>query len=63
MITLLGSTGYVGEAFVKEMTDRQMGFHEVSRSLIDYTDLEALIRYIQKFNPSFLIKLKAKFRI
>lgn len=55
MITLLGSTGYVGQAFVEEMTNRKIGFHEVGRGLVDYYDLEALVNYIQKFNPSFLI--------
>ena len=55
MITLIGSSGYVGQAFVKEMVKRKIGFHEVSRGLVDYYDLEALIDYIQKFNPSFII--------
>ena len=34
MITLLGSTGYVGQAFVEEMTNRKIGFHEVGRGLV-----------------------------
>ena len=55
MITLLGPTGYVGQAFAKEMTNRRIGFHEASRSLVNYYDLEALVNYIQRFNPSFII--------
>ena len=55
MIALLGSTGYVGQAFVKEMVRREIGFHEVNRNMIDYYDFEELVKYIGTFNPKFVI--------
>ena len=55
MITLIGSSGYVGQAFVKEMVKREIGFHEVNRSLIDYYNLDELLKYLSSFNPSIVI--------
>jgi dTDP-4-dehydrorhamnose reductase len=55
MILLLGSTGYVGQAFAQALRDRNQPFTALSRSQLDYTRYEALLKLLQEAKPSFLI--------
>jgi len=58
MIVLLGSTGYVGQAFSKYLTWRKSKFPfvEISRSKdFDYTDPKLLRNYLSIVRPKFLI--------
>ena len=55
MIVLLGSTGYIGEAFAAELHARKDPFTTLSRAQIDYTRYEVLLRFLQEKKPSFLI--------
>ncbi|WP_417740603.1 sugar nucleotide-binding protein [Rosistilla oblonga] len=55
MIILLGGTGYVGTAFQRKLTALQKTFRSVSRSEIDYTNLDALTTLIRDSNASLLI--------
>ena len=55
MILLLGSTGYIGEAFAHELRDRKETFTALSRAQIDYTRYEVLLKYLREKKPSFLI--------
>lgn len=55
MITLLGSTGYIGQAFAAELKRRQLPFDALSRSRLDYTNFEALLGYLRRAQPEFVI--------
>jgi UDP-glucose 4,6-dehydratase len=55
MVILLGSSGYIGQAFGKELTQRGIPFRPVSRKEINYTDYRALRTALQKEKPEFVI--------
>ena len=55
MITLLGSTGYIGQAFAAELKRRQLPFDALSRSRLDYTNFEVLLGYLRRTQPEFVI--------
>lgn len=55
MIVVLGASGYVGEAFVRELQDRGETFLAISRSQIDYTKFGELLRFLREKKPTFLI--------
>jgi len=55
MILLLGGTGYIGEAFARELQRRNEDFITLSRRDVDYTKFEVLLQYLQAKKPSFLI--------
>ena len=55
MVMLLGSSGYIGQAFAKELTQRRIPFRPVSRKEINYTDYRALRTALQKEKPEFVI--------
>jgi dTDP-4-dehydrorhamnose reductase len=55
MILILGSSGYVGGAFVRFFRDNDIPFVGVSRRETDYTDRDKLIRLIDELSPEFLI--------
>ena len=42
MILILGKSGYIGEAFVKEAKRRNIDYYALSRSEVDYTNFEKL---------------------
>lgn len=54
-IILLGASGYIGQAFSRELEKRALPFIPVSRKNIDYTILSTLVDYIQEVKPVFLI--------
>src|ERR1041384_4494729 len=55
MILLLGSTGYIGEAFAKELHRRKMEFVSLSRKQIDYTRFDLLLEFLKSQKPEFVI--------
>jgi len=55
MVILLGASGYIGQAFCKELKRRGIPFRPVSRKEIDYTDYRVLRATLQKEKPDFVI--------
>jgi len=55
MILLLGASGYIGQAFCRELRGRGMPFVPLSRAAFDYTQFSLLFEYVRKLRPSFLI--------
>ena len=57
MILLLGATGYIGEAFARQLTGRDHAFKSLSRKELDYTRFEVLSRFLSEQKPEFLINV------
>jgi dTDP-4-dehydrorhamnose reductase len=55
MIILLGSSGYLGQAFAQILTERQQAFKTLSRKEVDYTRGDVLLRFLRDTKPSFVI--------
>ncbi|MGD1087516.1 MAG: sugar nucleotide-binding protein [Verrucomicrobiota bacterium] len=55
MILLLGASGYIGEAFAKEMRRRKMNFIPLARKQIDYARFDLLLKFLKAKKPSFVI--------
>jgi dTDP-4-dehydrorhamnose reductase len=55
MILLLGATGYIGQAFAKELQRRKTGFIPLSRGQIDYTRFDLLLDFLKTKKPAFVI--------
>jgi dTDP-4-dehydrorhamnose reductase len=55
MILLLGSTGYVGQAFATELRRRGHSFIPLTRRAINYADFTLLFDYVRKVKPRFII--------
>jgi UDP-glucose 4,6-dehydratase len=55
MIVLLGATGYVGQAFDRELTARGESVVRLSRKKLDYTRYETLLEFLKETRPRFLI--------
>src|SRR5258706_16445288 len=55
MILLLGATGYIGEAFVRELTLRRKDFIPLSRKQVDYTHFDLLLEFLKAKKPEFVI--------
>src|SRR2546422_9200625 len=55
MILLLGATGYIGQAFARELMRRQWAFRALSRGQVDYSRFETLIEWLRSNKPSFVI--------
>jgi UDP-glucose 4,6-dehydratase len=55
MIVVLGASGYVGSAFVAELTRRRAECLALSRRTVDYTDFRALLAFLRERRPAFLI--------
>ena len=55
MVILLGASGYIGQAFGKELKRRGIPFRPVSRKQINYTDYRVLRTTLQKEKPEFVI--------
>ena len=56
MLTLLlGATGYVGQAFTRELRRRGSCFIPLTRSAVDYTCFEQLFDYVRKMKPELVI--------
>jgi len=55
MILLLGSTGYIGQAFAEELQKRMQPFTGLSRSQLDYTQFDLLLKFLREKKTSFVI--------
>lgn len=55
MIVLLGATGYIGQAFETALKQRGEQFLSLSRGQLDYTQFDALFRFLRDKKPKFLI--------
>ena len=55
MILLLGASGYIGEAFARELQRRKWPFTPVSRRDVDYTRFGVLMEFLKKNKPEFII--------
>ena len=55
MILLLGGTGYIGEAFRRELERRKLPFRNLSRSEVDYTLVDPLLAFLRANQPEFVI--------
>jgi len=55
MVFLLGATGYIGQAFDKELNQRGIPFRPLSRKEINYGDYRVLRTTLQKEKPEFVI--------
>ena len=55
MILLLGSSGYMGQAFATELRRRGDSFIPLTRKAINYADFNLLFDYVRKLRPEFII--------
>jgi dTDP-4-dehydrorhamnose reductase len=55
MVTLLGASGYIGQVFAKELTQRRIPFRPISRKEINYAEYRALRTALEKDKPEFVI--------
>jgi dTDP-4-dehydrorhamnose reductase len=55
MILLLGATGYIGQAFARELRQRQQPFTALSRGAVDYTRFDVLLKYLRDARPAFVV--------
>ena len=55
MIVVLGASGYIGEAFVRELQNRDEAFLALSRSQLDYTQFQTLLDFLRASRPAFLV--------
>ena len=55
MILLLGSSGYIGQAFVAELTRRKLDFMPLARAEADYSKFEVLLKFLRERKPAFVI--------
>jgi dTDP-4-dehydrorhamnose reductase len=55
MILLLGASGYIGEAFARELQRRKWPFTPVSRKDVDYTRFDVLVEFLKKNKPKFIV--------
>ncbi len=55
MIILLGSTGYIGQAFQHALQARRIAFASVSRKELDYTQFPKLLEHLRITKATFVI--------
>ena len=55
MILLLGASGYIGQAFARELQRRKLPFTPLSRKEVDYTRFDALWNFLKAKKPEFVI--------
>lgn len=55
MIILLGASGYVGEAFARELKRRGREFAPLTRTSVNYSNFRVLVDYLKGCKPEFLI--------
>jgi UDP-glucose 4,6-dehydratase len=55
MILLLGASGYIGEAFAKELQRRKKEFIPLARQQVDYTRFDLLLEFLRAKKPSFVV--------
>lgn len=55
MILLLGGSGYIGQAFVAELQQRQLDYRALSRRELDYTRFDLLLALLRSVQPRLVI--------
>jgi dTDP-4-dehydrorhamnose reductase len=55
MILLLGGTGYIGQAFTRELQRRGDDFVSLSRRDVDYTRFDTLLEYLRERRPELVV--------
>jgi dTDP-4-dehydrorhamnose reductase len=55
MIVVLGASGYIGEAFVRELESRGERFLAISRAQLDYAQFDELLGFLRDKKPQFLV--------
>jgi dTDP-4-dehydrorhamnose reductase len=55
MILLLGASGYIGEAFARELARRGKPFKSLSRKELDYSRFETLLKCLKDTKPEFVV--------
>ena len=55
MILLLGASGYIGEAFARELQGRQKAFLPLSRREVDYSRFDRLLEFLRAKRPEFVV--------
>ena len=55
MILLLGASGYIGEAFAKELQRRKIDFIPLARKQVNYTRFDVLLDFLKSKKPAFVI--------
>lgn len=55
MILLLGATGYIGQAFARELMRRRWACRALSRREVDYSRFETLLDFLHSTKPSFVL--------
>ena len=55
MILILGASGYIGQAFVDELSRRKIPFLPISRQQLDYTKMRTLRECLLKRKPELVI--------
>ena len=55
MILLLGASGYIGQAFARELQRRKADFIPLSRRQVDYTRFDALLEFLKTNQPAFVV--------
>ncbi|MSU59167.1 MAG: NAD-dependent epimerase/dehydratase family protein [Pedosphaera sp.] len=55
MILLLGGSGYIGQAFARELERRNLPFKNLSRREVDYTKFDSLLGFLKSEQPEFVI--------
>jgi dTDP-4-dehydrorhamnose reductase len=55
MIVVLGASGYIGEAFVRELESRGERFLAISRAQLDYAQFDVLLGFLRDKKPEFLV--------
>jgi len=55
MILLLGASGYIGEAFAKELQRRKVALTPLARGRVDYTRFDVLLDFLKASKPEFVI--------
>ena len=57
MILVLGASGYIGEAFVRELQRRQWAFQSLSRKQVDYSRFDVLLKFLKETKPEFVVNV------
>src|ERR1017187_8937431 len=55
MILLLGASGYIGEAFAKELQRRKTEFVPLARKQVNYTRFDLLLEFLRAKKPALVI--------
>jgi dTDP-4-dehydrorhamnose reductase len=55
MILLLGASGYIGQAFARELQVRGEAFTALSRKELDYSRFDSLLKYLRETKPTFVL--------